>query len=346
MMGFGGNVQLARVSRSRGAASVANVVRALAFHVPTAFLVVTLIFLLPRIMPGDPLLARTDPDSGLYVSDPQARERFEEYYGLNRSLGAQYVHYVGALARGELGWSIARSAPVATLIGKSLPWTLLLVGTAILVSSLLGFIGGVTAAWRRGRTTDRGLVVATTLMRALPEYVWAVLLLVLFAVVVPIFPLYGAETPFAEYGSALGQALDVIRHLVLPATALAFGLLAGKFLLVRNTVLSALGQDYMLLARAKGLPERRIKYRHAGRNALLPFLTAVGIQVGFAVGGAVLVESVFAYPGMGSLILRAVNDRDYPLLEGAFLVLALTVIAANAVVDLAYARLDPRAAAR
>lgn len=320
--------------------------RALGLYLPTAFLVITLIFLLPRLMPGDPLLARIDPDSGLYLTDPQARERFEQYYGLDGSLGAQYLRYLGSLARGELGWSISRSAPVTTLIRKSLPWTLLLIGTALLLSSLLGYAGGITAAWRRGRAVDRGLVVATTLARSLPEYVWAVLLLVLFAVVVPIFPMYGAETPFAVYDSPFDRVLDILHHLVLPATALALGLLAGKFLLVRNTTLSALGQDYMLLARAKGLSERRLAYRHAGRNALLPFLTLLGIQVGFAVGGAVLVESVFAYPGMGSLILRAVNERDYPLLEGAFLVLAFTVIAANLVVDLAYSRLDPRAAAQ
>lgn len=335
----GGSAGALRPARAPGATGIG---RALALYTPAVLLVVTLVFLLPRLMPGDPLLARIDSSDSLYVTDPQARERFERYYGLDGSLGSQYVHFLGSLARGDLGWSISRSAPVTTLIAQSLPWTLLLVGAAILCSSLIGFVGGITAAWRRGRATDRLLVVATTLTRSLPEYVWAVLLLVLFAAVVPLFPLYGAETPFAEHDSVLGRPLDILHHLVLPATALTLGLLGGKLLLVRNTTISALGQDYMLLARAKGVRERQLKYRHAGRNALLPFLTVVGIQVGFAVGGAVLVEAVFAYPGMGSLILRAVNERDYPLLEGAFLVLALTVLAANLLVEVAYARLDPR----
>jgi peptide/nickel transport system permease protein len=137
----------------------------------------------------------------------------------------------------------------------------------------------------------------------------------------------------------------VARHLVLPAGALTLSLLGTKFLLVRNTVLSTLGQDYMLLARAKGLPERMVKYRHAGRNALLPFVTVLGIQAGFAVGGSVFVESVFSYPGMGTLILRAVDARDYPVLEASFLTLALLVLVVNFGLDLLYARLDPRVVA-
>lgn len=321
--------------------------RPLSVYGPTAAAVVAIVFLLPRLMPGDPLLERVDPSaSGIYVVDQAARDRFLAYYGLDRPLPAQFVHYLASLAHGNLGWSISRNVPVSALIAERLPWTLLLLGTAILLASVLAFVAGVAAAWRRGRRLDRTLVVATTAVRALPEYAWAAALLILFAVVFPVLPLAGARTPFAHYGSGFGEAADVAKHLVLPAASLTLGMLAGKFLLVRNTTISALGQDYMLLARAKGLPERLLRHRHAGRNALLPFLTLIGIQVGFAVGGAVFVESTFAYPGMGSLILQAVTERDYPVLEGSFLVLAATVLAANALVDLLYVRLDPRAGRR
>lgn len=193
-----------------------------------------------------------------------------------------------------------------------------------------------------GTRRDWILVVAMMATRAIPEYALAAALLILFAVVLPLFPLYGAQTPFARYGSGLEQAADVAYHLALPVLALTLSLMGTKFLLVRNTTVSVLGQDYMLLARAKGLSRRRLEFHHAGRKALLPFLTVLGIQVGFAVSGAVFVESVFAYPGMGTLILRAVESRDYPVLEGAFLVLAATVLLVNLVLEVVYARLDPR----
>jgi peptide/nickel transport system permease protein len=213
---------------------------------------------------------------------------------------------------------------------------------SLALASAISFVAGLEAAWRRGQRPDRWVLVIITGIRAVPEYVIAALLLIVFAAVIPIFPLYGARTPFASYASPLSEFGDIAYHLVLPVTALTLSLLGSKFLLVRNTVVSSLGEDYLLLARAKGLPERLLKYRHAGRNALLPFLTVVGIQAGFAVGGSVFVEAVFAYPGMGTLILKAVEARDYPVLEASFLVLALIVILINLMVDLLYGRLDPR----
>lgn len=323
----------------------AAALRQVALYLPTLLAIATIVFLLPRLMPGDPLLARLDPESSLYVSDPETRDRLRAYYGLDRPLPEQYLRYLGSLAQGDLGWSIVGGRPVTAIVRERLPWTLLLVGTALVLSAVIGFLAGVAAAWRRGSARDGVLLVATTGLRAAPEYVSATLLLIAFAVLVPVFPLAGARTPFAEYGSPFGAIADVAYHLVLPATALTASLIAGKFLIVRNTMISALGQDYMLLARAKGLPEHLLKYRHAARNSLLPFLTVLGIQSGFAIGGAIFVESIFAYPGMGSLILQAVQSRDYPVLEGCFLTLAATVLLVNALVDLAYSRLDPRARA-
>lgn len=306
--------------------------------------VILVVFALPRAMPGDPLRALEDPDNSLYLSDPLVQEQLRAYYGLDKPLGDQFRSYVSGLATGDLGFSIARKAPVSGLIRAHLPWTLLLMGVSLAIASVLSFMAGVAATWRRGQSGDRALMVGMTVARAVPEYALAAVLLITFAVVLPLFPLAGARTPFNEYGRIEGL-LDIGRHLVLPASALTLSLLGTKFLLVRNTMISTLGQDYMMLARAKGLPDRMLKYRHAGRNALLPFLTVVGIQAGFAVGGSVFVETVFAYPGMGTLILRAIEARDYPVLEATFLVLAFVVLAVNLLLELVYARVDPRVGA-
>jgi peptide/nickel transport system permease protein len=317
----------------------------LALYGITLLAVVTFVFFLPRLMPGDPLAALEDPASSSYVTNPEARERVLAYYGLDRPLPVQYVDYLRGIATGDLGWSIARNAPVGSLVRQHLPWTLLLTGLALALASFLSFLAGISAAWRRGGATDRGAILVLTVLRATPEYAIAAALLVGFAILLPVFPLYGARTAFATHASFLAMVGDIAAHLVLPLTALTLSLIGSKFLLVRNTVLSALGEDYMVLARAKGLPTRLLKYRHAGRNALLPFLTILGVQAGFAVGGAIFVEAVFAYPGMGTLILRAVEARDYPVLEAAFLTLAVAMLLANLAVDLLYRRLDPRVAA-
>lgn len=316
--------------------------RSLMLYAITLLAVATLVFALPRAMPGDPLSVLQDPDNSLYITDPELRLHLLAYYGLDRPLFEQYVHYLTSLARGNLGWSISRNVPVADLIQQHLPWTLLLTFGALTLSAVVSFIAGIEAAWRRGRRRDQALLVIMTVIRAIPEYAIAALLLIGFAVLLPIFPLYGARTPFMSGVSPLSNFADIIYHLILPLTALTLSLMGTKFLMVRNTMISSLGEDYMLLALAKGLPDRLLKYRHGARNALLPFLTVVGIQAGFAVGGSVFVEAVFAYPGMGSLILKAVEARDYPVLEATFLVLAVVILAINLILDLVYGRLDPR----
>lgn len=312
----------------------------------TLWALVTLVFFLPRLLPGDPLRQLDDPDSGSFVYDQAARDRVAEYYGLNRPLVDQYRTYVSDLARGEFGWSITQNVPVSTLLRDRLPWTLLLTGSALALSSMISFLAGVTAAWHRGRFADRSLIVVLSTTRAIPEYAIASGLLILFAVTYPIFPQAGAHRAFATYGSVFEQVGDVLLHLALPLAALTIGLAANKFLIVRNTVISTLGEDYMVLARAKGLSRRLLKYRHSGRNALLPFMTALGIQAGFAVGGSLFVETIFNYPGMGTLVERAVTGRDYPLLQGTFILLAVVVLLANLLVELAYSKLDPRVGQR
>lgn len=310
----------------------------------TLWMVVTVVFLLPRLLPGDPLQSLDNPDSGTFIYDPQTRAKVAAYYGLDQPLVSQYGAYLSGLVRGDLGWSISQNTPVSTLILQRLPWTLLLMGSALALSSTISFLAGMNAAWHRGGRIDRALIVALSTTRAIPEYALASALLVCFAVLIPVFPQGGGQTAFARYPSVFAAIADVLYHLALPLAALTVGLAAHKFLIVRNTAISTLGEDYMLLARAKGLPRRLQMYRHSGRNVLLPFLAALGVQAGFAAGGSLFVEAVFAYPGMGTLVNAAVTARDYPLLQGTFLVLALVVLLANLIVELAYGAVDPRIA--
>jgi len=318
--------------------------RSLAQYGLTVAAVVVLVFALPRAMPGDPLafLRAENPES----VDPAVLDDLQAYYGLDRPLVGQLGHFLARLGHGDMGVSIGRRVPVRDLLRAHLPWTLLLIGSSLALSCVVSYLLGTAAGWRRGRALDRVVVVASSAVRAVPTYALAFLLLLGGAVTWRLLPLGGARTPFAHYASPVAEIADLARHLVLPVTALASALVASQVLLVRNTMVSTLGQDYMVLARAKGLPRRLLQHRHAGRNALLPFVTSVGLQAGFLVGGAVFVEAVFSYPGMGTLVLQAVAARDYPVLEATFLVLALVVLTLNLLVDLLYGRLDPRARTR
>jgi peptide/nickel transport system permease protein len=318
-----------------------SVARAVGLYALTLAAVVVLVFALPRAMPGDPLAALVNAAEAP-GADAGTRTELQRYYGLDRPLVVQLGRFLANASQGDLGFSISRRAPVGELIRAHLPWTLLLVGTSLGLATALTFVAGVTAGWRRGSGSDRLLVVTTSALRAIPTFALASLLLLGLAVLWPVFPLSGARTPFAHYGSPLAQVGDVARHLALPVATLTMSLVASNFLLVRNATVSVLGADYLVMARAKGVPEHLVKYRHAGRNALLPFFTVVGLQVGFAIGGAIFVESVFAYPGMGTLILSAVASRDYPVLDGTFLVLAVVVLTSNLAVELLYRRVDPR----
>jgi len=266
------------------------------------------------------------------------------YYGLDRPMLEQYGHYLGGIAHGDLGRSISENRPVSSLIAERLPWTLLLVLTAIGLASLVGVVAGMHSGWRRGKRMDRGLLAVFLGLLSVPEFFLGSMVLFVLAVRLDWFPLAGARTPFVTGGSPFEQILDIGHHLVLPAGVLALGLTASQYLYMRAGMVSELGAGYLLLGRAKGLSERRLKYRYAARNALLPVVTVTSLQLSLAVSGSIFVERVFAYPGMGQLANSAANGRDYPLLQGAFLVFALIVVTVNLLTDLLYARLDPRTA--
>lgn len=311
-------------------------------YVVTVFLLLTLNFFLPRAMPGDPIDALTSEGTPSYVQDEAVRSEIRAYYGLDRPLLAQYGGYLSGLARGDLGVSIRYNVPVMDLVKERLPWTLLLVTSALAIAVAVGWAAGVHSAWRRGRAVDRSLLAAFLALHSFPVFFVGSIAVLVFSVKLGWFPLSGSRTPFSQSSSPLAWAFDVGSHLVLPATVLALNFVTSQYLTMRASLVGELGADYLLLGRAKGLRERRLKYRYAGRNALLPVVTLAALHLGFAVTGSILVETVFAYKGMGRLVFEAVSFRDYPTLAGCFLVLTFVVLTLNFLVEASYSRLDPR----
>jgi peptide/nickel transport system permease protein len=309
--------------------------------------VVVLNFCIPRLLPGDPLTRGAA--EGLDVLQPlsaAARAQLRAYYHLDAPLPAQFVAYLGDLARGDLGWSIAQSAPVSRLLGNRLPWTLALVLTALLVSARVGTGLGMLAGWYPGRRRDRILVALAAALAALPEFLIAIGLLLLFAITLRWFPLLGGRTLFAAYGEDLPGIwrgmLDIVWHLTLPATALVLAGAAGFVLIARDVTAGIMREPWLATARGKGLAEYTVAWSHALPNLALPLLTYFGLRLGAVLGGALVVERVFNVPGLGLRAYQAIQARDYPVLQALFLLASLGVLLANFGVELLYLRLARR----
>ncbi|WDZ86732.1 ABC transporter permease [Micromonospora cathayae] len=315
-------------------AGIRFVVRRLLRGLLTMWFAVTVTFFLLRLLPGDPALAIADPGMTEELRADLLRD-----YGLDRPLGVQYWEYLTQLAQGNLGVSFRQNQPVLDILLERLPWTLLLAGSALAVTVALGIPLGVAAATRAKGTLDRLIQVGGITGQSLFVPSIGVFLLYVFGVQFGLLPIGGAIDDDV-YG--LAAWASIAQHLVLPCLSLVLVQLGSYVLTLRSTLIDALGEDYCTLARAKGVPERRVVWRHALRNALLPTTTLVGLQLGFLVGGAVLTESIYAYPGVGRSIFEAVGQLDFPVLQGAFLMLAFAVIVANLLTDIAYGLLDPR----
>lgn len=313
---------------------VAFVLGRLGRGVLTVWFAVTVTFLMLRLLPGDPALALASTNM-----TAETRAAVLAAYGLDQPLPVQYGLYLGQLVQGNLGISFTQQIPVLDVLLARLPWTLLLAGTALLLTIVIGIPLGVLAASRRGGLLDRAVQIFGVTGQAIFVPSLAVLLLFTFGLRLGWLPIGGAYDTgvygFAWYG-------NVLRHLILPALSLMLIQLGSYVLTMRSTLIETLGEDYITLARANGLSPTRVLWKHALRNALLPATTLIGLQLGFLVGGAVLTETVFAYPGIGRAIYEAVTQLDYAVLQGAFLLLALTVVAANMITDLIYGFLDPR----
>ena len=314
------------------------VVNKLAFAVFTIVATVLLMFILFRMMPGSPDRATKNPNM---TQAQQAALR--EKWGLDKPLFPdQLVSYVGATVTGDLGYSYKyRAQPVTEVIGGALWPTVLLLGLGELIAMVFGLALGAVSGWRRGSPVDRLGNGISLVLYAMPYFVIGMPLIMLFATALHLLPTSGMSTPGAP-SDLLTTLGDVGAHLILPLTAVSLGLIGGYSILMRSSIIETRAEDYITTARAKGLRDRRILWTHAFPNALLPMVTWIAISFGYVIAGAITLEIVFNWPGIGTLTVEALDARDYPLLQGIFLLLAISVVVANLIADLVYGLLDPR----
>ena len=312
-----------------------------AFYLFTLWAAVTINFFLPRMMRGDAVdqyLARNRNVS------PEAADALRALLGLDtdKTLLQQYGDYLALLLRGDLGISLLHGMrPVTEVIAAALPWTVGLVGFATVVSFAIGTIGGAIVGWRRGSRLD-ALVPITTFLSTIPYFWLGLLAIAVFSVNLGWFPIGKAYGVGMSPEWSLEFVGQVIHHGALPAITIVVASLGGWTLGMRNMMLTVLDEDYIMVAQAKGMPNDRVLWRYAARNAVLPQIQSFALSIGFIVGGTIVMEMVFSYPGVGKLLLDATNAKDYALMQGVFLVITLSVLIANLLADLAYAFLDPR----
>ncbi|MER8887285.1 ABC transporter permease [Mesorhizobium sp. M0816] len=309
--------------------------------VMTLLMVATLNFILFRVIPGDPASLLLE-GARISVTAEQI-EAQRQIWGLDRPLFPdQMVDYLSATLQGDLGYSFKfRGRHVADLILERLPATIVVVGLAQLIAILCGVLLGLYAGWRRGGSVDHIVTGASLALYSTPSFWLGMILVVIFSTSLGWLPGYGAYSPGATLGS-IDSLLDHLRHLALPVTAVALGLIGQYVVVARAAMSDVVTEDYMVTARAKGLTNGQMLMHHAFRNAMLPVVTLITLNLGYVVAGAITVEAVFAWPGIGGLTVEALNARDYPVLQGVFLLLGASIVIANLVADLAYGLLDPR----
>jgi len=322
-----------------------HLLRRTGFYLIALWAAVTFNFIIPRLMPGDPAEAYIAKLQTQSISRTQL-DAIRAEFGVNPNvpLWKQYFDYLSGLLHGQLGIATSRfPTQVAVILQQSLPWTIGLVGTAVILSFLIGTLVGMLIAWRRGSWYDTTIPPLLTFLSAVPYFWMALALIYIFGVTLSWFP---TDSGYDVFGAAPGWTSDfigsVVQHAILPVVTLVIGSLAGWVLTMRNTMIATLSEDYILMAQAKGLPERRVVFNYAARNAILPSITSFSISLGLVVSGSLLTEIVFNYPGIGYALYNAVQGDDYALVEGCFLVIALAVLIANFLSELVYTFLDPR----
>lgn len=314
-----------------------RVVKRLGPYVLTLWAALTISFALPRVAPGEPLDYLLGYDAGLL--SPADRARVLAQYGLDRPVGAQYLGYIAGIATGDLGTSVRTGRPVREMVAPRLGWTLALAIPTIVLATLVGVPLGALAAWRRKRRTDVALTGSALLLTSIPAFWLGLVFVALLAAGLGWFPVI-ASLPLEASGPA--AAVELAHRLALPVLTLTLGVAGWMLLTSRAAVEGTLGEAYLRLAQANGIPDGAILRRHALRNALLPVVTNAGLTLGTLIGGVVVIETVFSVPGIGSLMYTSVLARDYPTLQGAFLITVAAVVGANLLADLAYPLLDPR----
>ena len=301
--------------------------------------VATFNFLLFRVLPGDPvrLMARAGNLT------PEAIARLRDVFGLDQPLPVQYLLYLRSILTGDFGTSLTYRRPVSDILAERMANTLILLVAATVLVVVIGVVLGVVAAARRGSRTDSGTVITSLVFWSLPTFWTGLILVFIFGVWLAVLPVSGMSDPASRFDhSTVDKVLDLGAHLILPTITLALVDIGQFILITRSALVDVLTEDYILTARAKGLSRRAVVWRHGFRNALLPVVTATALYASLIVGGAIQVEAVFSWPGMGRLMYDAVLRRDYPVLEASFFVFAVTVIVANLLSDLLYQVLDPR----
>ncbi len=317
--------------------NVAYVARKLTSLVVTILLVLTFNFYLFRVLPGNPfaLLFR---GAGLSANAVQS---LSAQFGLDQPLWIQYVIYLRNTLTGNLGLSFQTRAPVTDMILPALINTAILLSAASVISIVIGILIGMYAAWRRGSKFDVGASATTLVLYSMPTF-WLGLVLMVVGVVYFRLPVAGMQSFTGVTPDFLGEVVDLARHMVLPLLTLVLGLVGQYVLVMKGALLDVFTEDFMITARAKGISNQKLLWDHGFKNAVLPMVALVALNLGLSIGGAVQTETVFSWPGMGLLIYRAILARDYPILQGAFLVVTVTVIIANFVADILYPFLDPR----
>ena len=321
------------------------ILRRLGFYVVAAWVALTVNFFIPRAMPGNAVQAVMAKFPSL---QPSAYKALEALLGVGHggSLWSQYVAYLNDVLHFNFGTDVSQyPAQVSTLLGQTIPWTLTLVGSATVIAFLLGTALGIVAGWRHGGTLDR-VLPGLMFLQAIPYFFFALILIELFAVKLHVFPLgqgYGEGLVPGWHWAFIGSA---IYHSLLPALTIVLTSIAGWMLQMRNVMITTVGEDYVIAAQAKGLHNRRVIFTYAARNAILPQLQGFGLALGFVVSGALVMEIVFSYPGIGELLLNAVTSNDYPLMQAIFLVITFAVLVANMIIDLVIVFVDPRARIR
>ena len=297
----------------------------------------TLIFFLMHAAPGDPTSIYIRPDI-----DPAVIEQMRRNLGLDQPVHIQYVKWVGSFARGDFGYSFSQKRPIADIIKDTLPNTLLLSGVAMLIIFTLGILIGTIQAVRQYSLVDNVATVVAFFFYSMPSFWFGLMLILLLSYKLQWLPASQMTSVNYEFLPATEQWIDRLKHLLMPALALGIGAAAGVARYMRSGMLEQIHQDYVRTARAKGLSERVVIFKHAMRNALIPIVTLFGLYLPFLVGGSVLIETIFAWPGMGRLIISAIFQRDYPVVLASAFVLSIMVIVGNLVADILYSVVDPR----
>ena len=299
--------------------------------------VVTLGFFLLKVAPGDPVALFAGEGAS-----PEYLEMIKKSYGLDRPLFEQYLRYMGGIFTGRWGYSLAFERPVLTVILERMPYTLILSFAAFLVAVPLGIVLGVIAATKRSTPLDSLVSGFATFFNSVPAFIIGLVLVYIFAVTMKILPLGGFQTVGAAFAGFAGKALDLLKHLILPAISLALIWMVGYTRVMRSTMVESLLSDYVRAAVSRGIARRRVVYRHAFRNSILAVVTLAGIHVGYMIGGVILTETVFSWAGIGQLVVQAVHFRDYPLLLGILFFSSIWVGVVNLLVDAVYVTVDPR----